>query len=421
MNQAFTESIILSACIRPRTLDYITQRLHGLDPISTLDFLRDMEKRNLIRCNEDLWLIEEHAKQEISDILEPNAHLYLKKYMGDFDVFKKPHPLDFEWRNTKRSINFLADLIAHSTDASDSILIFGMPTLFANFCERELPQKVTIVERNQAVISSLKELSHERCNVIEADLFKIEADRIGTYSIVLMDPPWYDAHFYQFVWLANRCLRASGRLFISIPPINTRPNIDSQRINWFTFCERQGLCIESLLAGRLEYAMPFFEWNATRIAGALTTPFWRKGDLAIFQKLKNKIDPRPDYKEEASYWREVEIDTCRIRVKIDSDSGPDNEEVTISPIVPTQIIASVSSRDERRKKANVWTSGNRIFLTNNPRRLFSILQFYKEHITPTSNDTKEIYDFIQMLVQMETAEHNNYLEWLYHEMERESI
>ena len=75
--------------------------------------------------------------------------------MGDFDVFKKPHPLDFEWRNTKRSTNYLADIILQSTPPSDSILIFGMPTLFANFCARDLPRKITIIERNQAVIDGV--------------------------------------------------------------------------------------------------------------------------------------------------------------------------------------------------------------------------------------------------------------------------
>ena len=421
MNETFTESIILSACIRPRTLNYLTQHLHGLDPISTLAFLKEMETRELLRCNDGLWLIEENAKKEISDILDPNAQLYLKKYMGDFEVFKKPHPLDFEWRNTKRSTDYLADLIAQATTSFDSILIFGMPTLFANFCGRDLSQKITIVERNQAVITSLKQLSTDTCSVIEADLFKLEPDRIGTFSVVVMDPPWYDPHFYQFVWLANRCLKPSGRLYISIPPINTRPDIDLQRVNWFSFCEKQGLCIESLIAGRLEYAMPFFEWNATRIADALTNPFWRKGDLAIFQKLKNKIVPRPQHEEDASLWREVEIDGCRIRVKIDSDFQDDSESVSIVPVVQSQILPSVSSRDERRKKANVWTSGNRIFYTNNPRKLFSFLQFYKEQITPTGNDDFEINEFIKNLVQMEISEHNSYLEWFYHEMEGESL
>lgn len=420
MNKEFTKSIILSACTKPRTLNYITQRLHGLDPITALEFLREMEKAELVRCNDGLWLIEEHAKKGVTDILNPNANLYLKKYMGDFDVFKKPHPLDFEWRNTKRSTNYLAELILQSTSASDAILIFGMPTLFANFCARDLAHKITIVERNQAVISSLKELTRGCCNVIEADLFKIDPDHIGTYSVVIMDPPWYNPHFYQFVWLANRCLLASGRLFISIPPINTRPGIAGQRVDWFAFCEKQGLCIESLLSGRLEYAMPFFEWNATRVVSALTNPFWRKGDLAVFQKLDHKIDPRPNYTEDASNWHEVEIEACRIRVKIDPDSTNDGA-LEINPLVRSQILPSVSSRDERRAKANIWTSGNRIFSTNNPLKLFSYLQLYEAKIDPPPKDAAEVYEFIKNIVEMEAQEHNEYLDWVYHEMEGEGI
>ena len=98
-----------------------------------------------------------------------------------------------------------------------------------------------------------------------------------------MDPPWYSNFLYQFVWLRAKCLEPGGLMVISIPPINTRSDVDEERIKWFTFCQKQGLCIERLEPEKLEYAMPFFEYNAFRTAGTINVqPFWRKGDLAFF-------------------------------------------------------------------------------------------------------------------------------------------
>ena len=423
MNKNYTEHLIIKLCSQPRSIDYITQRLNGVDPVGTIELLKELEQKNAIRCQEGLWLIEEKAKKEITDLLNPDPQLYLKKYMGDFDFFKKPHPLDFEWRNTKKSVNYLSEIILQSNQIDDNILILGMPTLFAGLCKRDIPQKVTIVERNEAVINTLRDFSQNGYTVLHEDIFKVDPAKIGMFSTVIMDPPWYEPHFKQFIWLASRCLKLGGRLIISIPPINTRPGIDAERIKWFSFCQQQGLCLENLYAGKLEYSMPFFEWNATRIAGVEVNPFWRKGDIAIFQKLNMQYVDRPTLEEDhVEDWKEIEINSCRIRVKISSlqtDIVQNNDDFEIRPLVPTQILPSVSNRNPIRKEANVWTSGNRIFYTNDPVKLFTYLQYFKNKIPETSDEGLTTFHFIEVISGNESKEYNNYLEWLYFEMERE--
>lgn len=419
MNKEYTEHLILNICTQPRSLDYITHRLNGVDPVSAYALLNDLETRNLVRKNGDLWLVEEKARREVADILNPDPQLYLKKYMGDFDVFKKPHPLDFEWRNTKKSVDYLADIVLQSDQIKNDILTLGMPTLFANLCKRDVAQNVTIVERNKGVINTLREISHESCKVIDADIFKVDPEAVGMYSTVVMDPPWYTEHFQQFIWLAARSLKLGGRLIISIPPMNTRPNIDKERIDWFDFCQKQGLCLENLFAGKLEYAMPFFEWNANRGAGVSVSPFWRKGDVAIFQKLHTKYVDRPDYTEVSDDWHEVEIDNCRIRVKIDTHEAIESSDpLQITPLVQGHILPTVSSREPIRKRANIWTSGNRIFETNDPKKFYMFLKCYEENIQDNSEDATTIFDFIKLISSFETQEYNDYLAWFYFEMER---
>lgn len=419
MNRDYTESIILKICNKPRTIDYISQHLDGVDPILALQFLNELEKENKLRCQGELWLLEENAKIEISEFLNPEPQLYLKKYMGDFfEFFKKPHPLDFEWRNSKNSVNYLEDLVLESNSISDNVLILGMPTLFASLSKRDLAQQITIVERNKGIIDQLKELAHNKTKVIEEDIFLLDPETVGKYTTVVMDPPWYVEHFYQFIWVASRCLRLGGRLIISIPPMNTRPGIDVERIDWFRFCQSQGLCLENLFAKKLHYLMPFFEWNAIRSAGSSASPFWRNGDLAIFKKLNDIYVDRPKYTEESSRWKEIELKTIRIRVKI--EDLPISQPFEIIPLTKTGILPSVSSRNPLRANANIWTSGNRIYKTSNPKKFYTFLQFIKDGIQDESSEFGQVSRLIDVISTQENEEYNNYLEWLYHAMEIET-
>jgi hypothetical protein len=423
MNIEFTRHLILRICIQPRTLEFIVQKLKGVDPMSLLKLLQQLEMEDKLVQQEDLWLIKENANREIKDILATEKHSYLKKFMGDLDSFKLPHPLDFEWRNTKKSVDYLSEFIIKTGHVDDKVLILGMPTMFANICRRDISQEVTIVERNQGVLDLLNKLSHKTCKVIEADLFKVVPTSIGNYNTVVMDPPWYEEHFMQFIWVANQCLELGGRLIISIPPINTRPNISEERIKWFGYCQAQGLCLENLFAGQLQYTMPFFEYNAMRMAGGLVSPFWRHGDVAIFQKLHEGNTNRPNYEEEVDEWQEVDIDSCRIRVKISSEANsPDLlEDFTVNQLVKGEILPTVSNREPIRKRANVFTSGNRIFETNDPKKLFKYLTYFSKGISEDTNECRMIFEFIERISNAEIDEHNNYLGWLYYEMERESF
>lgn len=422
MNQAFIDNSILRLCIQPRTFEFISKRLHGLDPIKINVALAMLVNDKRLLKKEDLWVINEQEKTTLTLNFEnPDPQLYLKKYMGHFDFLKMPHPLDFEWRNSTSSLNYLTDQILESNAINDSVLVLGMPTLFANACIRDIPQKVSLVERNKPIVRALKKLRGDRSrfNVIEADVFKADPKSIGKFYSVFMDPPWYSEHFYQFIWLASSCLEVGGVLAISIPPLNTRPGIDKERIDWFSFCQQQGLCLENLCAQKLEYAMPFFEFNAFRIAGITgIQPFWRKGDFAVFRKINDRKVERPEFEEMASSWEEREIDTVRIRVKIDNKPNS-KDKLVVEHLVDLDILPSVSRSDERRKFANVWTSGNRIYHVTNTSLFLRTLDEIIDSKKRFKGEKKDIFDLVKIMTDLEKKEYNNYLYWLYHEMERQ--
>lgn len=419
--------MILRLCKQPRTFEFISKNVNGLDPINLNESLNDLVDRDILNKRGDMWSLKEKRKPPLLDILVDDPQLYLKKYMGYFEFLKMPHPLDFEWRNSTASLNFLIEQVQEVNTVNDRILFLGMPTLFATACIKDIPQKVTLVEKNKPIVRGLSKISldKERFKIHEADIFKVSPDSIGKFYSVFMDPPWYTPHFYQFMWLAAHCVEPGGIVGISLPPINTRPSIDKERIDWFSFCQNNGLCLENLYAQKLQYAMPFFEFNAFRTAGIRDIlPFWRKGDLALFRKVHSDTSNRPKLDENRPEWIEKEIDTVRIRVKIQKNEKEQEQQeqkedaLVITHLSKGDILPTVSTRDKRRDLANIWTSGNRIFNVNNAGKFLQLIDDYQSEKL-RNKELDQVADFIEMITKLEKKEYNNYLDWLYHEMERQ--
>jgi hypothetical protein len=420
MHSEYIDSLILRLCRQPRTFEFISKNLNGLDPIQLKEAIEVLENKEILHKIDDMWSLKEKIKPLALNFHSVDPQLYLKKYMGYFEFLKMPHPLDFEWRNSTASLNYLINEVQIINSVNDKILFLGMPTLFATACIKDIPQKVTLVEKNKPIVSGLAKLNadKERFQILEADIFEVPPKEIGKYQSVIMDPPWYSPHFYQFMWLAAQCVEVGGIIGISLPPINTRPNIDKERIDWFSFCQIHGLCLENLYAQKLHYAMPFFEFNAFRAAGIKNIlPFWRKGDLALFRKVHSERHQRPVLDENKIDWIEVEIDTVRIRTKVENNSY--NEELKITHLVKGDILPTVSTRDRRRDEANVWTSGNRIYKINNTKRFLEVLNSFHNGKQKTEEENL-VADFINSVCEFEKKEYNNYLNWLYHEMERQT-
>jgi hypothetical protein len=82
-------------------------------------------------------------------------------------------------------------------------------------------------------------------------------------------------------------------------------------------------------------------------------------------------------------------------------------------------LPTVSTRDERRKVANVWTSGNRIYHVTNTDLFLKTLDEIIDSKRKFSAEKKNVSDLVTLITGFEKKEYNNYLDWLYHEMERQ--
>ena len=102
--------------------------------------------------------------------------VFLTNILASLDYLINPHPLDFEWRNSTASLDYLINQVQEMNSVSDEILFLGIPTLFAAACIKDIPQKVTLVERNEPIVKGLDKLNSdkERFQIIEADIFKVD-------------------------------------------------------------------------------------------------------------------------------------------------------------------------------------------------------------------------------------------------------
>lgn len=393
----------------------------SLDPIDLYKALEKLSTEGKLKNFSGLWCLHDSDDQNDSIIDSSDAKAnFFNEHIGFFALFEKPHPLDFEWRNSVGSLDYLINQIESTNLINDKILLLGFPTLFAAACIKDIPQHVTLVDKNEPVISDLEKLisSKDNFKIIQADIFNIDPKSLGKYQTVILDPPWYSPHFYQFMWLATQCVEIGGSIGISMPPINARPNISQERVEWFSFSQKNGLCLESLYAQKLSYAMPFFEFNAFRAAGIKDIlPFWRRGDYAVFRKVEDTKEERPLLQEAKTEWIEVKVGTTRIRIKEENISST-NENLQIDRIINGDILPTVSARDPRRNTANIWTSGNRIFKVNDTSKFRELLNDHKTN-NPKKTVDNDIIEFIETTIKFEKEEYNNYLDWLYHEMERQ--
>lgn len=411
MNNNYLEQELLTLCSSPKDFDYICKHMRGLDPIAINQNLVTLLKNKRLKKQDNLWVSTKTKGQNMKhgEILDHATHTNLS-----LTNFKIPHPLDYEWRNTESTIQYFMELIKELGAAKNKVLLLGMPYVFFQTTLENINRRVVLVDKNESLTATLGQgiVNCEDHQIINEDVFAAKPAKLGLFKSVLMDPPWYSEHFFQFIWLASQCIEVGGTLVISMPSINTRPGIDKERIEWFSYCQSQGLCLDSIQSGKLEYISPFFEFNAFRAAGLTNlSPFWRKGDIAVFKKIYDVKVSRPAVPLTDSKWIEKEVGGVRFRLKKDNKTIP-REEIKITHLVKGDILPSVSSRDERRKAANLWTSGNRIFQVNDPESFIEHFDNYRKEIKSSTKDSNLVSTFLELIIELESKEYNNYLEWL---------
>ncbi len=276
------------------------------------------------------------------------------------------HPLDFDWRFSKQASKQLVESVRNQ----ETIVLLGAPSLVAPLAD-VCNSGIFLFDANQQLQQRLTR-RYESVRVTVTDLLESHVERSSFARAVVCDPPWYYEHIKCFLWSTAFVSEVGSFVYCSLPPIGTRPGVDSEREKIFAWANEVGLEFVRLKKGSLEYVSPLFERNALL---ASQTPeiegHWRHGDLAIFEVSDSIQTPFPKINSNRNVWFEESIGEVRFKLRHKSTI---TDDPTLKELVEGDVLNSVSRRDERRSQADVWTSGNRVYKCDNTELLALVIQ-----------------------------------------------
>ena len=269
-----------------------------------------------------------------------------------------PNPLACDWRYTKDTAGELLERVVASTEPTQTVGLLGSPSVYKMAAIRESPRQFILLDQNGSlpidVPQSLVGSQFRRCDMQhdEIDLPRVQ--------VVLADPPWYEDETLAFLRTAARICAEQGKVLLSSAPDGVRPGIQEERDRIITGAAESGLRFLGTERRVLSYATPFFEHNALRAAGfAHVAPNWRRGDLLIFERTGDSFSGPMNPITHSAEWAQADICGATIWVRAKDQQG--SIDPRLVPLVPGDILPTVSRRDGRGEAADVWTAGNRIY------------------------------------------------------------
>ncbi len=247
--------------------------------------------------------------------------------------------------------------------------MLGTPTVFADAIEQRYPIQTILLDANRQLGRCFpRSISWNKfiwCEITTQTL------PILTGGVIIADPPWYPEYVRMFLWAASELCMLGGTLFLSFPPIGTRPGVDQEWVEAVDWARQLGFELSEVRKMSLKYSSPMFEQKALLAEGFANIRDWRSGDLAVFHRAKLASMPKPSMPIQVDQW--VDDNEYGIRVKM-KDNGKCFRDPSLISLLPGDVLTSVSRRDPRRDLADVWTSSNRIFVCHGPNLLCRILR-----------------------------------------------
>lgn len=302
---------------------------------------------------ERLALNRKISQKTFHSISQDSKIFSSSELLENVPISPQPHPLDFEWRFTDKTVINLAKYCLSISDPGDTIGLLGVPSLYRLVRYNNLNRKFFLFDKNPVD----QEVTVEYCASIPCDLGNYKMDSCSMAKVVLMDSPWYPEYNRAFLWNASKICEKYGLILMVTPKEGTRPNIKEEWQDILNFSKYVGLGYLGVSPEKIVYDSPYFERNALRASGILNFPRdWRQANLSVFEKRVERSTQQPKIK--STEWHK----DSNSGIRIQKSKGNNNfHDPRLISIVPNDILPSVSRRDPRRKRAKVWTHGNRIF------------------------------------------------------------
>lgn len=373
----------------------------GAYPTDVLAALRRLRQRGAVNETESGFRVIGPAVPVVSGPSEYDESAFAKE---DSD-FPEPHPLDFDWRFSSRTLELLNRLVEERE--CTKIAVLGAPTLFKFLIDHG--QAAHLFDRNEQIVQYLRKNGYN--DITRCDLFHFSAR--GEFSCVLADPPWYLDYYHAFIESARRLLRPEGILFLSVLPRLTRPQAERDRSDILRFTQERGFNLVSAEPASLQYLSPRFEVEALKSEG-LRLASWRSGDLYTFALTTRQIPGLAfDYDEEDELWRTWNVGRSLVKVRWDGTHGEAAFDFKSVSGAGDIRLRSVSRRSPLRTNINLWTSRNIALDVTRPDLVCAALQLLAEGHSP--EDIETALSNAEKLNQLEVKKLRELLNVLIHE------
>lgn len=390
-NHSFLKTMITREAIHYRgdISDFIS-RLDGADPITVKACINELHAENLDNLN---------FEKLLGDLSNKKARKHNIKFYPDEIV---PHPLDYDWSFSKDTFERLYSRIKTSGNSS-RILLLGTPRLAYDFELRDANHTIHLIEKNELWRNKFKTTT---CHVGNIGGISLPNELVGSFDLVIADPPWYPEQFGNFVSYGSSALKIGGEFILVIPPKGIRPSILSELEELEMSARQKGLRVLDSVSSSISYDTPPFETNSF-IAAGIHFPLdnWRVADMWVFEKYSNS-NTLPSCTAVDADWLEITISGIRIKLKKDLNDHHTNE-LNLHSLIPKDIIPSISSKHSLREMANIWSSGNRILRCTNNNRLFYLLTLDRLNKLPGSLPANELcaLNKVKSIIEIEMKEY----------------
>jgi hypothetical protein len=351
----------------PASFRLLAERAEGAYPTDVLAALRKLERAGTLAEGQNkLWMRTDSTSQ--TTLANDGADESLVHW--DDSDFPEPHPLDFDWRFGRRTLELLDQRIAE-LDCT-TVAVLGAPTLFKFLVDHT--KTAHLFDRNEQIVRYLTRIGYK--GVTRCDLFRFSPRE--QFSCVVADPPWYLDHYRAFIEGARRLLVPKGKLLLSILPRLTRPYAEQDRSEILRFASDRGFDLVRTEFASLQYLSPPFEKEALKSEG-LSVSSWRSGDLYTFVMTQRLVpEYRLDYSEEHQLWRTWNVGRSVVKVKWDGTHGRGSFDFQSVSAAGGVRLRSVSRRSPLRSRINLWTSRNIALHVSRPDVVCAALELHLE-------------------------------------------
>jgi Probable N6-adenine methyltransferase len=302
-----------------------------------------------------------------SSALVPGSSSTRPTSTASSDGLPEPHPVDFDWRFTNRTLADLGKYI--NASGLEHVAVLGAPTLYRYLTDSGI--HAHLFDKNPYIVKYLKEAGYS--TVTESDLFKF-SDFSAQFQWAIADPPWYIEHYYAFLKASSKLLTKEGKLLLSVLPRLTRPSAPRDRLNIIERAAKCGFDLIEVRAAALHYASPPFEIEALN-AEDLVLDDWRTGDIFCFTLRSHPLqEPEAHKPTDEDNWQVFQLGTTIVKIK--DEQRLKSEAFDYRPVSPTGSVRlrSVSRRSPVRSKINLWTSRNIALAVSKPVALSEALE-----------------------------------------------